>query len=46
MPSKMVRVRHKRTIQDVGNLSARTGFATIYGPRGLFLASDHIFHDS
>ena len=50
IPSNMVRVgvrvRHEQTIQDVGNLSARTGFATISGPRGLYLAADHIFHDS
>ena len=54
MPSKMVtvrvrfrvRFRHERTIQDIGNLSARTGFAAISGPRGLFLVVDHIFSDS
>ena len=42
----LVRVRHKRTIQNVENLSARTDFAAISGPRGLFLAGDHIFRDS
>ena len=46
MPPKMVwvrvrarvwvRVRHGRTIQDIGNLSARTDFAAISGPGDCF----------